>query len=149
MANPFVSLSSRADTVTSKQLTPLAEYGYDFETNQFTYDENGNHITVTENEALKVWIYKALRTERYRYLAYHDDYGITIEPYQGTMPNTVYTADRIRQHIREGLSVNPYIKRINEISVEKRERDDLFIYVDITSVYSEDSLVVTAERSLT
>lgn len=88
MADPFVALASGADAKARETLPLLSEYGYDFEKHRFRYDENGNNITVTEDEALKVWIYKALMTERYRYLAYHDEYGITIEPYQGTMPNS-------------------------------------------------------------
>ncbi|MFR9126713.1 MAG: hypothetical protein ACLVLA_03190 [Acidaminococcus intestini] len=43
--------------------------------------------------------------------------------------------------------VNPYIARINHIEVEKRERDDLAITVDVTSIYSDESLTVTAGRS--
>lgn len=147
MADPFVALASEKNTSASETLPLLSEYGYDFAKHKFRYDENGNNITVTEDEALKVWIYKALMTERYRYLAYHDDYGITIEPYQGTMPNNVYTADQVRQNIREGLSINPYIARINRVEVEKREKDDLFISVDVTSIYSDSNLVITAERS--
>jgi hypothetical protein len=54
---------------------------------------------------------------------------------------------RICQNIREGLMVNPYIARINHIEVEKRERDDLAITVDVTSIYSDESLTVTAGRS--
>lgn len=80
-------------------------------------------------------------------MAYDDSYGITIEPYQGRAPNSQYTADRICQNIREGLMVNPYIARINHIEVEKRERDDLAITVDVTSIYSDESLTVTAGRS--
>ena len=120
-------------------LTAQAEKLYDY---IFSYES-----LLAENEALKVWIYKVLLTERYRYLAYDDSYGITIEPYQGRAPNSQYTADRICQNIREGLMVNPYIARINHIEVEKRERDDLAITVDVTSIYSDESLTVTAGRS--
>lgn len=109
--------------------------------------KKGQNLMVTENEALKVWIYKAILTERYRYLAYDDSYGITIEPYQGRTPNSRYTADQISQNIREGLLINPYIARINHIDVEKREYDDLIITVDVTSIYSEESLTVTVKRS--
>ena len=146
MADPFVALASGADASARETLPLLSEYGYDFEKHQFRYDENGNNITVTEDEALRVWIYKALMTERY--LAYHDEYGITIEPYQGMMPNSVYTADQICQNIREGLAVNPYIARINRVDVERREKDDLFILVDVTSIYSDESITVAVERSL-
>ena len=68
MADPFVALASGADASSRETLPLLSEYGYDFEKHRFRYDENGNNITVTEDEALKVWIYKALMTERYRYL---------------------------------------------------------------------------------
>lgn len=146
MADPFVSISTES-AADKASLPVFTEYAYDFDHQCFRYDISGKHITVTENEALKIWIYKALLTERGRYLAYHDDYGITIEPYQGTTPNTVYTADQVRRNIREGLEVNPYIERINSITVEKRERDDLFILVDVTTIYDETSLTVSAGRS--
>lgn len=147
MANPFVAMNSTQAANQNESLPLFVEYGYDFEKQCFRYDEKGQNLMVTENEALKVWIYKALLTERYRHLAYDDSYGITIEPYQGSAPNSRYTADQISQNIREGLLINPYIARINHIDVEKREDDDLIITVDVTSIYSEESLTVTAGRS--
>ena len=147
MPNPFVSINSTNRDETA-DLPLFKEYGYDFDKKSFLFDGTGKHITVTENEALKVWIYKALMTERYRYLAYHDDYGISIEPYQGTFPNTLYTAEMIKQNIREGIDVNPYIKRINSIEIDKRDKDDLFITVDVTTIYDEESLVVSTGRSI-
>ena len=147
MANPFVAMNNPQAANSNESLPLFVEYGYDFEKQRFRYDEKGQNLMVTENEALKVWIYKAILTERYRYLAYDDSYGITIEPYQGRVPNSRYTAEQISQNIREGLLTNPYIVRINHIGVEKRERDDLVITVDVTSIYSEESLTVTAGRS--
>ena len=38
--------------------------------------------------------------------------------------------------------------RSNRVDVEKREKDDLFILVDVTSIYSDESITVAAERSL-
>lgn len=145
MANPFVSLTAKNVSRTSA-LPLLTEYAYDFEKRRFRYDENGQHLIVTENEALKVWIFKALLTERYRYLAYDDAYGISIEPYQGRTPNSQFTAEQIAQELREGLLVNPYIVRINQITVEKREQDDLYLAVDVTSIYSDSSVQVVMER---
>lgn len=109
MADPFVAMNSIQAANQHESLHLFVEYGYDFDKQCFRYDEKGQNLMVTENEALKVWIYKALLTERYRYLAYDDSYGITIEPYQGRAPNSQYTADRICQNIREGLMVNPYM----------------------------------------
>ena len=117
MADPFVAMNSIQAANRNESLPLFVEYGYDFDKQCF------------------------------RYLAYDDSYGITIEPYQGRAPNSQYTADRICQNIREGLMVNPYIARINHIEVKKRERDDLAITVDVTSIYSDESLTVTAGRS--
>ena len=114
MADPFVAMNSIQAANRNESLPLFVEYGYDFDKQCFRYDEKGQNLMVTENEALKVWIYKAILTERYRYLAYDDSYGITI---------------------------------INHIEVEKRERDDLAITVDVTSIYSDESLIVTAGRS--
>ena len=147
MADPFVAMNSIQAANQHESLPLFVEYGYDFDKQRLRYDEKGQNLMVAENEALKVWIYKAILTERYRYLAYDDSYGINIEPYQGRAPNSRYTADQISQNIREGLMVNPYIARINHIDVEKREDDDLIITVDVTtSIYSEKSLTVTAGR---
>ena len=55
---------------------------------------------------------------------------------------------RLVQNIREGLAVNPYIARVNRVDVEKREKDDLSILVDVTFIYSDESITVAAERSL-
>lgn len=147
MADPFVALASEADTSVRETLPLLSEYGYDFEKHRFRYDENGNNITVTENEALKVWIYKALMTERYRYLAYHDEYGITIEPYQERCLTASIQQTRSAR-ISGRVGRQSYIARINRVDVEKREKDDLSILVDVTSIYSDESITVAAERSL-
>ena len=42
--------------------------------------------------------------------------------------------------------INPYIERIDSITVEKREKDDLFITVSLTSIYDKESLTVTADN---
>lgn len=107
MADPFVAMNSIQAANRNESLPLFVEYGYDFDKQCFRYDEKGQNLMVTENEALKVWIYKAILTERYRYLAYDDSYGITIEPYQGRTSNSRYTADQICRNIREGLMVNP------------------------------------------
>lgn len=86
----------------------FVEYGYDFDKQCFRYDEKGQNLMVTENEALKVWIYKAILTERYRYLAYDDSYGITIEPYQENVKQPVYGRPDLPEYPRgiDGESVH-------------------------------------------
>ena len=59
MADPFVAMNSIQAANRNESLPLFVEYGYDFDKQCFRYDEKGQNLMVTENEALKVWIYKA------------------------------------------------------------------------------------------
>ena len=56
-------------TTTNEELPIFREVLIDFETGAPVMN-NGNFIIVEKNEALKVWGWKALNTERYRYPGY-------------------------------------------------------------------------------
>lgn len=139
MANPFM----QAAPVTSAAATlpEYREYAYDFDTHQFVF-KDGKPVIVTRNEALKIWIRKALLTERYRYRAYFDDYGVELEQFIGTRANDGQTRDEIYRYIEEGLLVNPYIESIQSISVEQNQKK-LSMTVQVTTVYG--SLTVGME----
>ena len=62
MADPFVAMNSIQAANRNESLPLFVEYGYDFDKQCFRYDEKGQNLMVTENEALKVWIYKAIAT---------------------------------------------------------------------------------------
>ena len=122
MANPFVALSAADTSAAADELPLLKEWAWDFEHDVFLYDDTGRHITVAGNEALKVWIYKALKTERYRYESYRHgiydascDYGAELERYIG-------------KH---------YIQSVNRIEITEREKDRLTLTVYLTSIYGE------------
>ena len=56
MADPFVAMNSIQAANRNESLPLFVEYGYDFDKQCFRYDEKGQNLMVTENEALKVWI---------------------------------------------------------------------------------------------
>lgn len=140
MANPFIN-STVNTTVSTNKLPYLTEYAWDFENDRFLKNAEGQHIIVTENEALKVWIYKTLKTERFRYVAYHDSYGIELEKYIG-QANIPGTAEMIKKDIIEGLKVNPYIVSIDKLDITKQEDDVIEITIYLTSIYSPFALKV-------
>ena len=140
MANPFV-LGNSTKTA-QEELVLYKEYAWDFIHDCFKYDENHNHIIVTENEAMKVWIYKTLKTERWKYLAYENCYGIELEQFIGKRTNNTVAADEIKQYIKEALLINPYIIKINSIEATIEE-DKLSYLIDLTTVYG--NMVVSSE----
>lgn len=140
MANPFIN-STAETTVSTNKLPYLTEYAWDFENDRFLKNADGQHVIVTENEALKVWIYKTLKTERFRYVAYHDSYGIELEKYIG-QNNIKNVGEMIKADIREGLLVNPYIVSIDNMTITKQEDDIIEITITLTSIYKKTTYKV-------
>ena len=60
------------------------EYEMDFETGMLT-----GHV-VSGIEAIKVWIWCALHTQRFRYAIYSWDYGADVEQYFGQQSRTSF-----------------------------------------------------------
>ena len=132
MGNPFVS--GNTDNVAIENSLPtFTEYAWDFVNDQFMF-ANGSHKIVTENEALKVWIYKTLKTERWRYRAYDNAYGIELEQFIGAYTNNSDNAGEIEQYISEALLINPYIKSIDDIQA-RIDSDTLTYTIALTTIY--------------
>lgn len=117
------------------------EYAWDFDQDCFLYDKVGQHIIVEKDEAIKVWIYKALSTERFRYLAYSWQYGIELRPFIGKVMGVQQRYSEIKRVIVECLMVNPYIKSIDTIDIQ-REGDTVDISITLTTIYGEVSVDV-------
>lgn len=119
----------------------LQEYAYDFKTNQFKL-RDGKHYLVEGNEALKIWIYKALRTKRGRYIAYSGAFGSDVDELVGSNLGTDALKMEVERYVIECLMVCPYIESIERIDVELDE-DRLIIGVAVKSVYGD---IVEAEK---
>jgi Protein of unknown function (DUF2634). len=135
MSNPFVSGSSADSAAVTEEnsLSVFTEYAWDFANDRFLY-EAGKHKIVTENEALKVWIYKALKTERWRYRVYDNDYGIELEQFIGRRTNNSSSAGEVEQFISEALLANPYIKSIEDMQYSING-DSLSYEITLTTIY--------------
>ena len=138
--NPFV-LGENVETV-EEDLPYLQEFAWDFDKDCFIYNNDGTHKLVYENDALEVWIYKALKTERYRFDCYKhgiynidSNFGVELEQYIGKRPNDINTASEIKERIRECLEVNPYIKTIDSIEIVSTKKDTASFKITLTSIY--------------
>lgn len=93
---------------------------------------------VTRNEAIKVWVYKVLQTERFRYGAYYDDYGLDLGKFIGKVPNNEINANELYNAVKETLLVNPYILAVNNISVEQMNKK-ITLNLELTTVYGKST----------
>ena len=137
MSSEFPFIGAMRDIVAG-DLPLFQEYAWDFERDCFLYDVNGRHLLLTGNPALEVWIYKALKTERFEYLAYSWQYGIELKPFIGKVMGVQERYSELRRVVTECLMVNPYIRSIDSFSITPENRAELIrVHITLTTVYGE------------
>ena len=130
---PFLGVTQ---PVNQTSLPLFKMYAWDFENDKFVRDGNGKRILLTGNEALKCWIAKTCRTERYVWLAYSRRYGIELVPFIGKNMNVGERRSEIQRMIIEALMTNPFLKSIDSIELnETNHGEDMDISVTITTIY--------------
>lgn len=114
----------------------LQEWAYDFENNELLTDENGLPYLVSGNEALKIWLFWAVITERYRWKANSRDYGTEIDRMIGINASQAIKSSELERTIREAIEICQYVKSIDSIDLTL---EDGVVVVDIVvkSVYQE------------
>lgn len=118
------------------------EYEIDFETGQLT----GN--IVEGAEAVKVWIWLALQTPRYRYYIYSWDYGHEFEDLIGQEYTEEYIEAETRRMTEDYLCSNENIQEITDFSVNM-ENDVSTISFVANTVYGEVEFVNQEIEKLT
>lgn len=131
------TLVPSATTVTSAgDLPMLQEWAYDFENNELFTDDSGAPYLVSGNEALKIWLYWAIITERYRWRANSRDYGTEIDRMIGINASQAIKSSELERTIREAIEICQYVKSIDKLDLSLQ---DGVVVVDITikSIYQE------------
>lgn len=118
----------------------FTEYAIDFETLEPL--KNGNNlIELTENEALKVWIFKTLKTKRNFYEIHSDSYGNDLDVHIGTIYQESIKNALIISEIRDCLLVNPYILDCYNFELNYNSDDNhLKVYFNVSTIYGESEV---------
>ena len=119
---PFIS-NNVEEVKVDNAFSMYKEVAWDFEAN-IPILENGDFKIIEGNEAIKVWIYKALLTPRYSYSIYSWGYGSELLDLVGKAYTPALTKEEAKRYIKEALLINPYI-----------------VEVDITDIGFKDSLL--------
>lgn len=92
---------------------------FDFEKGDFVY-KNGNLVEVTGIVALKIWIEKLIRTEKFKFKIFEDvDYGVSISDLVGsTLPHGFIEAE-LKRELTEAILKNPMIEDLTNWKFEK------------------------------
>ena len=128
---PELSVAAAFD---DENLPVYTEWAYDFEKNEFL-TSGGLYYKVEKNEALKIWIYKALKTQRYRYPAYPRNFGSEVEEVIGLSGDREIIESEIERYIQEALTVNPYIISVDDFEFEYGSKTSVMFTV--STIYGE------------
>ncbi|SHH15026.1 DUF2634 domain-containing protein [Desulfosporosinus lacus] len=126
--------------ITPSELPLVKEYAWDFENNDFLLVDGKNAI-VTGKEAIKVWVWKALQTKKYRYRAYTSKYGHELDSLINQGFSTGALKAELERYLKESLLVNVYITGVKtiDITIDGSKTDVSFT---VTTVYGEVSVSV-------
>lgn len=111
------------------------EVKWDYEKNTPIF-KNGSPVIISGKEAVLVWAWKALQTQRYRYEIYTWDYGCEMEDLIGQNFTEELKQSEAARYIRECLLINPYITDVYDIKVTFKD-ENLAIECRIETVYGE------------
>jgi hypothetical protein len=106
------SFSSNTTTVTVPK-----EYAWDFVANDFLLVD-GKFQIVEGTEALRVWMWKALRTSNSIYSAYSTSYGSKMDDLVGKGYSSSLIESEAQRIVWECISYNSHITGIIEFSVD-------------------------------
>ena len=124
---PFISVDETIET-TSSELPLLKEFAIDFKTGNPIIENKGFKL-LEGNEALRVWIHRALKIDRFQYEIYSWNFGSEISDLVGKEYTPALTQSEIKRYIEEALSTNPYIK---EVKVQETSFKDNTLSVKLT-----------------
>lgn len=115
------------------ELPVFKELAYNYEENCLLR-KGGKPYLVEKDEALQIWIYKALKTKRFVWQAYTHTYGSEIENVIGISNDPDIIDSEIKRYITETLMVNPYLQELSDFTF-KHERDVVTVEFVVTTVY--------------
>ena len=135
---PFIS---NTDEVKIDNSFPMyKEIAWDFEKDAPVL-ENGDFKIVEGNNAIKVWVYKALLTPRYNYSVYSWDYGSELMDLVGKAYTTSLTKEEAKRYIKEALLINPYILEVTVVDTSFNN-GLLSADIKIVTIYGESEVTI-------
>lgn len=125
---------------TDTELPMYKEVAWDYE-NNIPIFKNGNPVIIEGKEAVMVWAWNALHTERFKYEIYTWDYGNEAESLIGQNYSDELKQSEAARYVQECLLINPYITDVKNISVDFTD-DLLTITGTVITIYGEVKLNV-------
>ena len=137
---PFIGVPEDYILPKTEELPIFREVAWDFEKDEPIL-EKGDFKIIEKKEALKVWIYKCIKTNRYEHEIYSLEYGTELSELIGQKYTKGLTESEASRFIKEALLINPYILEVN-VKSANFNRDILSANVKVSTIYGEVEITV-------
>ncbi|AYD20990.1 DUF2634 domain-containing protein [Clostridioides difficile] len=132
---PFIGVPEDYILPKTEELPIFREVAWDFEKDEPIL-EKGDFKIIEKKEALKVWIYKCIKTNRYEHEIYSLEYGTELSELIGQKYTKGLTESEASRFIKKALLINPYILEVN-VKSANFNRDVLSANVKVSTIYGE------------
>ncbi|MCR1519944.1 DUF2634 domain-containing protein [Clostridioides difficile] len=132
---PFIGVPEDYILPKTEELPIFREVAWDFEKDEPIL-EKGDFKIIEKKEALKVWIYKCIKTNRYEHEIYSLEYGTELSELIGQKYTKGLTESEASRFIKEALLINPYILEVN-VKSANFNRDVMSANVKVSTIYGE------------
>lgn len=136
----FPFINPPVKEINDDPLPMYCEVAWDFINNR-PIIENGDFKIVEGDEAIKVWVYKSILTNRYQHSIYSWDYGCEINSITGKNYTRDLTEMEITRYIKECLEINPYITNIDITNVSFFD-SKLKASIRLETIYGDSEVVL-------
>ena len=132
---PFIGVPEDYEIPKTEELELFREVAWNFEKDEPVV-ENGDFKVIEGNEAIKVWVYKCIKTNKYEHEIYSWGYGTELSELIGQKYSKGLTESEASRFIKEALLINPYILEVN-VKSANFNRDVLSANVKVSTIYGE------------
>ena len=129
---PFLEVTDEEETTIEEEI--YTDIAWDFDRN-IPIVEDGDFVIVKGLEAVKSWAFRALQTQRAKYLSFTWDYGVDLESFVGKVLDTKEKID-ITTEITDCLMQNKYITNVTDFNF-KTDKRKVFISFRIITEYGD------------
>lgn len=135
---PFINPPSGENV--DNELPMFREVAWDFENNSPML-ENGDFKILEGNDAIKVWCYFAINTNRYEHSILSWDFGCEARELLGQPYTQGLTRSEVERFIKEALLINTYIL---EVSVSDVLFEDMLLSANVKmkTIYGESEVML-------
>lgn len=139
------------DTIITEESTEETPMGngksflFDFEKGDFTV-QDGKVLTCSGIDAVKIWIDKVLRTEKFKFKIYEtgeeDEYGVTLIDFINSGFPLDFIKVEVEREIKEALAKNSAIESVHTFEFERIKRA-LSCSFSVNTIYGTTTSEVT------